>query len=137
MPPIEEYDRWQSALYWARVGRTRTGDPLIENTYTQVYVRWEKESGQIAVQSREYSRPSNDTVIHYDASVFTAQNLVNGSILWEGGEKDLDVGQTEPTQDFFEVVAEDESVPDLKNRFRFRCYRLVRYGDSLPPKLGS
>jgi hypothetical protein len=121
MPPLEDMDRTDRATYWAKVGDTDQGNPIVA-AGVGLDVRW-VEGQQEAVDLR-------GDVIAYDATVGVAMNqiILVDSIMALGEPEDFaGTGYHELFQ-----VKKILATKDLKGRFTKRTAVLQRFMGELP-----
>ena len=124
MPPFEEMDRLQPAVYWPNAGYSSTAQ-VIRGEPVQIDVRW--------VWKRTYQRSADGDSIPCDAQVVTGIKIPPGSYMWLGKLADwYGTGSGEPEVELMQVVTCDET-PDIKNRFKRYTASLAFYKDSTPP----
>lgn len=123
MPPIEEHDMYDTAVLWAAVGYDKRGQVLVAQP-VEISCRWENSPTKVKDST------TNSATSH--ATVFSAEFIPLGSILWEGtlaafmgtGSEGYDSG-------LMEVIGAPNT-PDLKARFSRNQYSLSFYRDELP-----
>lgn len=124
MPPLEEMDRHQSALLWPTTGTDSFGQPLHDFTVDPLCltVRW--------VNKRKMTSDAAGNPVQIDAVVIANRAVATGSLMWEGGLKDvLGTGNTPPS-DIMIVIGYD-TTKDIKGRFLRRELYLSRYKNTL------
>lgn len=131
MPPFETAHRNQRALLWTMAGPGEDGRNRRSATSTELWVRWNNRQTQML-------DPQNQ-VISVDATVVVNQEVDVGSVMWEGGQEDLEAALTGtatgntlvPTSLIFEVVAR-RVTKDIKGRNVRRTLGLKRWMNLMP-----
>lgn len=121
MPPLEEMDRYQDALYWPTTGTDQYGQPVHDFTAGAVVclkVRW--------VNKRRLSSDAQGSPITIDASVVSNRELTVGSLMWLGKLADTPGTSETPESDLMIVVGYDHAM-DIKGRKTRREALLQRY----------
>ena len=129
MPPIETFERNQTAVLWEYAGVDGYGEQTI-GLPQEIAVRWQKSLSRSGAADR-YAEA-------FDAVVYAAQDVAIGSIMFEGTLEEA-FGGTAGTADgdlvsdavLYEVKDVYRTV-DLKNRNTRRRLGLMRYGGNLP-----
>lgn len=122
MPPIETFHRHQKAVYWERIGTDEQGEPIIDDPI-ELDVRWEKKKSQALM-------PQGQT-ISIDATIVVDRDLVEGSLIWEGGLEDIPGTSLVPESNLLEIIT-FEKIPDVKGRKFRRRVGVIRFNNSLP-----
>lgn len=120
MPPLETYDRWQKAVYWAKAADDEAGQPQVMGPL-ELNVRWEEQRGE-AVD------PAGD-VIAIDGTITVDREIAIGSLFWKGKLDDLDPEST--TLKLMQVMTYKE-IPDIKARNIQWELGVQRFRGSLP-----
>lgn len=132
MPRPEKSHRRQDALYWAYTGDDDNGDPLRDEEFTELKVRWE--------WGRKETVDAKGVVIAVDATVVVDREVPIYSFFWKGSVEDLAellpgtgrIDRTDvPTDDIMQVMTYKE-VPDVKGRIARREVGLQRYSSRMP-----
>ena len=131
MPAQETAFRRQKALYWAASGFDSHGEHKRAAESVELDVRWSNAKAK--------SLDPQGNVIMVDATVTLGQDVLVGSIMWEGSQDDLEEGESGtgvgsdvvPDADLFQVVTFNK-MPDLKGRAFTRVAGLKRYGKQMP-----
>ena len=119
---IEKKHRYQKALYWAASGFDSAGEVTID-AHVEIKVRWED------VQDEIIDDRGNHILV--DAVVVVDREIPVGSILWKGGEDDIEGTGDEPTSDFRTVVRYSK-IPDLRDTVSRQLVYLARHSNELP-----
>ena len=122
--PFHGYQgRTQFAVYWARVGSDRFGQPTVSDVALEVMVRWDG-------QTRTVFGPNGDPIT-LDATIggWTFDPAI-GSMVWPGRLDDLPGTGQRPTTDLFRIVGVNVT-PDVRGRSQYREANAVRISDEL------
>lgn len=126
MPPLEHMGMVNRAVVWTIARHDGDGFPLVLAP-VDLRVRWEEKNTQMVDPDGER--------IQVDVIVTSPQQILVGSIMWEGTIATLpDSGA--PTSDIYEVVARDRG-DELKGRVTRYEFGLKRYKDKLPRVVAS
>lgn len=124
MPPLEHKDLLEPAVLWSFLRTGREGEPIVAPP-VQIPVRWEEGQKEIA--------DANGTRWNVDVVMATNQNMLLGSIIWEGA---LSAIPPNPTSGLYEIVIR-ERAEDIKYRVTRYEFGLRRYKNTLPKVLPS
>jgi hypothetical protein len=119
VPPFEHMDRREHAVYWEKTGQDGYNNPTLAEP-RELKVRW--------THRRREGLSAEGTTIAKDADLLTDEELIEGSIVWEGRLAEALVGT--PTE-LFQVTSTSRS-KDLKGRVTGYGAGLTRYGETLP-----
>lgn len=119
MPPFEEMDLTDDAVYWPIEGRDKHGEPLIGDA-VPIECRW--------VESQTEALDPTGATIPIDVTVKVDREIAIDSILWKGRLEDFD-----PTEKpVLMQVKTKSTTPDIKGRHVAREIGLMFYKKSLP-----
>lgn len=111
------------AVYWARIGTDRTGQPTTTNVAAEIRCRWDDTV-------RTVLGPDGNPLA-IDATVGGLDRAIPvGSLMWKGRLEDMPGTSQTPAQDVMRVVSYEET-PDIRGRNAYREVRLSRTKDVL------
>ena len=119
MPSVESASRNQSAVLWAKSSLDNFGKPTVDSPL-EIYVRWEEKLKE--------SIDSQANAIAVDATVWVAQEITVGSIMWLGTLAEWNA--SEKTN--LKQVVGYRSIPNIKGRLFEQTVTVQKYSDSLP-----
>ena len=115
--------RKQWAVYWARVGTDKYGQPTVSDVAQELRLRWDG-------QTRTVFGPNGDPVtIDATAGGWEFDPAI-GSLVWPGRLRDLPGTGQRPAVDVHRIVGSNLT-PDIRGRNTYREATLVRTSDSL------
>lgn len=121
MPALEQTDRHQAAVYWAKAGQDGYNEPLL-SAPVELKVRWLNRKSQMV--------GPEGTPITVDATVVLGQEVELGSELWLGTlENYYGIGSSGSDTEHMRVVAYRETT-DLKHRHTRRVAGLAYSRDT-------
>lgn len=118
MPPLEHMDMTSNVVYWRLVRHDKNGFPLVVEA-EEIHGRWEEINKEMV--------DDKGNRVQVDVILTVPQQLVMGSLMWEGELSDL----PSPPRDLYEVVGRDRG-KDLKGYVTRYEFGLRRYKDKLP-----
>jgi len=140
MPPLEDFDLLQCAVFWPILSVDEYADPVL-GMPVQLDVRWVPQS-QIVLTPQGNSISVDTTVIvNDDIEQFAIEgqpfySTVIGGMMILGGLYDIPGTDFTPVGSIYQIKT-FQRTPDLKNRFMRRVLGLLRYTDTLPEVVAS
>lgn len=123
MPPFEEMDQHDTAVYWAFSYTDEMGE-VITAAPVEITCRWIE-------QHTEALDPMGNKVA-LDGMVITNETLLIGSIMRFGTLADFVGTGTNSQDDKVFMVAMMNRVPSICGKYNYRSYGLVKYGGERP-----
>jgi len=117
MPDMETAHRTQDAVFWARNGYDRNGEPKVDAP-VDIKVRWQIKRGVV--------RDPFGNTIEYDSLAVVDREITNGSLMWLGTIATLPATVT----NLREVVFYSES-KNIKGRATRRVVHLMKYSNTI------
>jgi hypothetical protein len=123
MPPLEELDRHDDAVYYRYLGEDRRGKPRLASP-VDIKVRW--------IQGKADVMDALGNLVSVEALVVTNQDLTMHSILRQGTIADgVGTGTALDDDDVMQVSVVNK-VPSLCGKYHYRSVGLTRYGSRVP-----
>lgn len=119
MPPLEESDMHQEAVYWTKTGLDRYNNPVLGSP-VEIICRWVNKRGQ--------TLGPNGTPIALDAIVVVPVEIREGTLMWEGKLSDWNPALK---NELMEVVTYNET-PSINARFQRYQLGLKKFKQTLP-----
>lgn len=131
MPPIEEVERNDEALYFEYTSSDRYNRPRVRSPI-ELDVRWENK--------RSFQTDSQGKRVPVDATVYADpdDNIVEGSLMWQGSEDEWYGGQLGTSsgslgeETALMQVVSVQLIEDLKGRHTRCIVGLVYFRDTMP-----
>ena len=122
MPPIETMDFYDRALLWRADGFNENGEPIVEDTPTEITCRW--------TTGRIWAVDTNGVDVSLDAKAAVLIDIPLGSRMWEGTLDSWNGTGSSGNDTPIMVVRTFDKRKSLDNRFTRREVGLIRFGDS-------
>jgi hypothetical protein len=125
VPPLEQMDRHQYAVYWEALGTDSYGQSKVSDDPVELRVRWNFKRTQTV--------SANGTPVALDGTVVADRELVADSLLWAGRLRDLPAGTSfSEEDDELYVVTTVTVTKDIKGRNTRYEFGVARFRSTLP-----
>ncbi len=122
MPSFEIRDRTQKAVWWARTGTNRFGQPVVGSP-VEIKARW--------LDKRSERRQPDGSTVTIEGTVILDREVSDGDILWKGGMDEITDPGHVPLSGLMQVYSFN-STPDIKGRNTRYEATFMRFNDVLP-----